>query len=38
VGGVDIVSELIEGGEFDSMVPEKARKPAPEVEAKEILA
>jgi Grx4 family monothiol glutaredoxin len=38
VGGVDIVSELIEAGEFDSMVPEKARKPVPEVEARELLA
>lgn len=38
VGGVDIVTELIETGEFDFMVPEKARKPAPEVEVRELLA
>ena len=35
---MDIVSELIEADEFDSMVPEKARKPIPEFEAKELLA
>lgn len=35
---MDIVSELIEADEFDSMVPEKARKPVPEFEAKELLA
>jgi monothiol glutaredoxin len=29
VGGVDIVSELIEAGEFDAMVPANAKKPAP---------
>jgi monothiol glutaredoxin len=29
VGGVDIVSELIEAGEFDAMVPANAKKPVP---------
>ena len=37
VGGVDIVCELIENEEFDAMVPEGARKPSPEQEAKELL-
>jgi hypothetical protein len=38
VGGVDIVTELVEGGEFDSMVPATARKPAPQEEVKELLS
>jgi Grx4 family monothiol glutaredoxin len=38
VGGVDIVCELLEGGEFDSIVPATARKPAPQEEVKELLA
>jgi glutaredoxin-related protein len=37
VGGVDIVTELIEAGEFDEMVPENAKKKAPAGEFKELL-
>jgi Grx4 family monothiol glutaredoxin len=37
IGGVDIVTELIESGEFDAMVPQPAKKPAPADEFKEIL-
>ncbi len=38
VGGVDIVCDLVEAGEFDAMVPQNAKKPAPEAEFKELLA
>ena len=38
VGGVDIVCELVESQEFDSIVPATARKPAPQEEVKELLA
>lgn len=37
VGGVDIVTELIEGGEFDDMVPQAAKKLPPLDEFKELL-
>ena len=37
VGGVDITIDLVEAGEFDAMVPQNAKKPAPEVEFKELL-
>lgn len=38
VGGVDIVADLVESGEFDAMVPQNAKKPAPEAELKELLS
>lgn len=38
MGGVDIVIELIEAGEFDEMVPEDAKKRSPAEEFKELLA
>jgi hypothetical protein len=38
VGGVDIVTELIEGSEFDDMVPESAKKLNPLDEFKELLS
>ena len=38
VGGVDIVSELVEAGEFDAMVPQPAKRLAPADEFKELLA
>ena len=36
VGGVDIVSELVEAGEFDEMVPHGAKKLSPLDEFKEL--
>lgn len=38
VGGVDIVTELIEGDEFDEMVPQAAKKLPPLDEFKELLS
>lgn len=37
VGGVDIVCELVEAGEFDEMVPQSAKKLPPIEEFKEVL-
>lgn len=37
VGGVDIVTELIENGEFDEMVPKAAKKLPPQEEWPQIL-
>lgn len=38
VGGIDIVSELMEGDEFDEMVPENCKPLKPEEKMKNILA
>ena len=37
-GGVDIVTELVESGEFDAMVPQQAKKRPPLEEFKELLS
>lgn len=37
VGGVDIVTDLIESGEFDDMVPKAAKKLPPQEEWPSIL-
>jgi len=34
VGGVDIVTELVEAGEFDGMVPQSAKRLPPAEEFK----
>ena len=35
VGGVDIVTELIENDEFDEIIPDQCKKQSPEVELKQ---
>ena len=37
MGGVDIVVDLVEAGEFDAMVPQQAKKLPPKEEFAELL-
>ena len=38
VGGIDVVTELLEEDEFDSMVPQQCKALSPEESVKKILA